>query len=476
MSLVVPFEEIFANETGILAKHDSWERVELGKVCTILNGFPFKSSLFNRSEGFPVIRIRDIANSATETFYNGDFPPEYVVKKGDLLIGMDGNFRCCEWRGSDAALNQRVCKITPDEEILHRRFLLYGLNGYLKTIEDVTSSVTVGHLSSRDVQRIPFPLPPLGEQRRVVAKLKKLLGKVDACQQRLAKIPVLLKRFRQSVLAAACAGRLTAGWREEHDNGESSVQLLRSFDAKPLAEGGDDVPETWSWGKFGELVTNHDGQRIPVKQSDRDKRSGPYPYYGAFGVIDDIDEYLYDGDYLLLAEDGKNLESRLRPISLIASGKFWVNNHAHVLQAKGGIPLRFLNAWLNSPTLDLSPFLTGIDQVKLNRAAMDRIPVPIAPFPEQQEIVRRVEALFALADQIEARYAKAKAYVEKLTPSLLARAFRGELVPQDPNDEPASVLLERIKQQRNGTKENNHYGKAKTKRTNSSRNRRSASR
>src|SRR6266478_493136 len=95
---------------------------------------------------------------------------------------------------------------------------------------------------------------------------------------------------------------------------------------------------------------------------------------------------------------------------------------------------------------------------------------------EQQEIVRCVKELFALADQIEARYAKAKAHVEKLTQSILAKAFRGDLVPQDPNDEPASVLLERIRQQRNGTTDNNHYGKAKTKRTNSSRNRRSASR
>ena len=292
-----------------------------------------------------------------------------------------------------------------------------------------------------------FPLAPLAEQRRIVAKLETLLGKVDASQQRLAKIPVLLKRFRQSVLAAACSGRLTADWREENPDAGSAVQLLHGLNAKPLPEGGEDIPETWRWGKFGELVTNYDGKRIPVKQSDRDKRNGPYPYYGAFGVIDDIDDYLYDGDYLLLAEDGKNLESRLRPISLIASGKFWVNNHAHVLQTKGGIPLPFLNAWLNSPTLDLSPFLTGIDQVKLNRAAMDRIPVPIAPLPEQQEIVRRVEALFTLADQLEARYAKAKAHVEKLTQSILAKAFRGELVPQDPSDEPASRLLDHLREQ-----------------------------
>jgi type I restriction enzyme, S subunit len=318
---------------------------------------------------------------------------------------------------------------------------------YLKSLRlgQQEKSSAIPGISRDDVYPIEIPVPPLPEQRRIVAKLEKLLAKVDACQQRLAKIPLLLKRFRQSVLAAACSGRLTADWREENRNGEPASELLNRIHAKPL-EGNFDIPETWCWAKFADIVSNHDGRRIPVKQSDRDKRSGPYPYYGAFGVIDDIDGHLFDGEYLLLAEDGKNLESRLRSISLIASGKFWVNNHAHILQSKGGIPLAFLNAWFNSPTLDLSAFLTGIDQVKLNRAQMDRIPVPVAPLPEQREIVRRVESLFALADEIEARFKKAQAHMDKLTPSLLARAFRGQLVPQDPNDEPAATLVKRIRE------------------------------
>jgi type I restriction enzyme S subunit len=112
------------------------------------------------------------------------------------------------------------------------------------------------------------------------------------------------------------------------------------------------------------------------------------------------------------------------------------------------MPLSYFAMYFNSPSIDLMPFLTGIDQVKLNRKAMDRIPVPVPPLPEQEEIVHRVHELFALADQLEARYAKAKAHVEKLTQAILAKAFRGELVPQDPNDEPASVLLDRIRAER----------------------------
>ncbi len=435
-----------------------WATTTLGEVCSKPQyGW---TSAATKAGGIRYVRTTDISGgkidweSVPYCAHTPDDLKKYRLRENDILVSRAGSvgvsYRVAE-APDDAVFASYLIRFKPLDSIEPKYIELFlKSDDYWRSISEFSAGIAVPNVNASKLASLELPLAPLAEQRRIVAKLEKLLGKVDVCQQRLAKIPALLKRFRQSVLAAACSGRLTADWREEHDNGESSVQLLRSFDAKPLAEGDDDVPETWCWGKFGELVTNHDGQRIPVKQSDRDKRSGPYPYYGAFGVIDDIDEYLYDGDYLLLAEDGKNLESRLRPISLIASGKFWVNNHAHVLQAKGGIPLRFLNAWLNSPTLDLSPFLTGIDQVKLNPAAMDRIPVPIAPFPEQQEIVRRVEALFALADQIEARFAQARTQVDQLTPSLLARAFRGDLVPQDPSDESASVLLERIRNAKRG--------------------------
>src|SRR5437868_155687 len=142
MSLVVPFEEIFFNKTGLLATHESWTRVELGDVCQILNGFPFSSKLFNRDKGLPIVRIRDLERNESHTRYAGEVPKESCVGNRDLLIGMDGIFRCVEWNGGKAGLNQRVCKIIPDDRFLDRKFLLYGINGYLSAIQDATSSVT----------------------------------------------------------------------------------------------------------------------------------------------------------------------------------------------------------------------------------------------------------------------------------------------------------------------------------------------
>jgi type I restriction enzyme, S subunit len=97
MSLVVPFDQIFADDKGLLAKHDSWERVELGQICTITNGFPFKSALFNREKGIPVVRIRDLSKGTTGTLFAGKVPDDFIIDDGDSLIGMDGIFACYEW-------------------------------------------------------------------------------------------------------------------------------------------------------------------------------------------------------------------------------------------------------------------------------------------------------------------------------------------------------------------------------------------
>jgi type I restriction enzyme S subunit len=200
----------------------------------------------------------------------------------------------------------------------------------------------------------------------------------------------------------------------------------------------------------------HNNLRKPLKKADRDKRGGDYPYYGAFGIIDDIDDFMLDGRYILLAEDGKNLETRTRPISLIAEGKFWVNNHAHVLKERKWINIDYVNNFLNSPIILIDQFLTGQDQVKLNRKAMELIPVPVPPLEEQTEIARRIEQLFAHTDKIEQQVQAAQQRVDKLTQSILAKAFRGELTSQWRKDNPALIsggnsaeaLLAKIKAER----------------------------
>ncbi|MEQ3441641.1 restriction endonuclease subunit S [Pseudoalteromonas sp. BZP1] len=251
------------------------------------------------------------------------------------------------------------------------------------------------------------------------------------------------------------------------------------------------IPKGWQYVRFGELTFNRDGERKPVAASQRKELQGEYDYYGASGVIDKVNEYLFDKSLLLIGEDGANLISRSTPIAFIAHGKYWVNNHAHVID---GVSLEFLNyiaLFINA--ISLEPYITGTAQPKMNQAKMNSIPVAVPPIEEQQRIVAKVDELMDLCDALEAQTESSitahqtlvevllaallktpgqtatpeqatkqfqqnwqrlsehfdtlfttTASIDTLQETILQLAVMGKLVPQNPNDEPASVLLERI--------------------------------
>lgn len=470
MSLVVPFNEIFAKEIGLLAKHHTWERIEIKFVAEIINGFAFKSNLFSKNKGFPIIRIRDISKGKLETYYTGDYSEEYVVLPGDLLIGMDGNFICCGWKGREGLLNQRVCKIITNEKYLIKKFLLYGINGYLSAIHKATSSVTVAHLSSLDIARIPFPLPPLNEQRRIVAKLEKLLAKVDTCKERLDKIPAILKRFRQSVLSAACSGRLTADWRENNPDVESVSEIISSlktpypdihFDTFQESSACE-LPQSWMWVPLGKLGILTGGGTPSTKNPDF--WTGSIPWVSAKDmkqdrISDSIDHISEDAikysstrkipqGAIIFVVRGMILNHTL-PVAIIDK-VVTINQDIKALIPENYDMSEYLFIAIKSVAKNI---LFSVKEAthgtrRIETPVLKNWAIPIPPLAEQQEIVRRVETLFKTADKIEQRYQKARTYIDQLTQSILAKAFRGELVPQDSNDEPASVLLERIRAER----------------------------
>jgi type I restriction enzyme, S subunit len=150
----------------------NWPIVPLGEVVSFLSGYAFKSNYFNtESRGLPIIRIRDVVRGSSQTFFDGDYDPRYIVQNGDFLIGMDGEFNLSQWRGGTALLNQRVCKVDKVSEQVSRDYIAKFLPLALKKIEDETPFVTVKHLSTKTINQIPIPLPPLEEQRRIAAIL-----------------------------------------------------------------------------------------------------------------------------------------------------------------------------------------------------------------------------------------------------------------------------------------------------------------
>jgi type I restriction enzyme S subunit len=178
--------------------------------------------------------------------------------------------------------------------------------------------------------------------------------------------------------------------------------------------------------KLGEICNNHDGERIPLSKEVRTKRKGEYRYYGATKIIDYIDEYIYDGKYLLIGEDGANLVSKSRELAFIVTGKFWVNNHAHVLSAKEGVLLEYVSYFFNSITLE--PYVTGSAQPKLTQANLNKIQLPICSIEAQREIISEIERRFSVADKLEQTIDENLKKADLLKQSILKQAFEGKLV------------------------------------------------
>ena len=159
------------------------------------------------------------------------------------------------------------------------------------------------------------------------------------------------------------------------------------------------VPASWVWARFGAVSINRDGERVPVSSEDRQPRAKLFDYYGASGVIDKIDGYIFDKTLLLIGEDGANLINRATPIAFLASGKYWVNNHAHVIDATHPGLMEYLCLFINA--ISLEPYITGTAQPKMNQAKLNSIPVALPPLAEQRRIVARVDELMKLCDALE---------------------------------------------------------------------------
>lgn len=207
-----------------------------------------------------------------------------------------------------------------------------------------------------------------------------------------------------------------------------------------------DIPESWIFVRFGELMINRDSERVPVSTSERSKRAKIYDYYGASGVIDKIDDYLFDKELLLIGEDGANLLARSTPIAFLASGQYWVNNHAHVLDGCSDLDLRYISYFINA--ISLAPYVTGTAQPKMNQENMNAIWVPLPPLAEQKRIVSKIEELLPLIDRYEKAWSKLEDFNKRfpvdMQKSILQMAIQGKLVEQRPEEGTGEELFQQI--------------------------------
>lgn len=185
----------------------------------------------------------------------------------------------------------------------------------------------------------------------------------------------------------------------------------------------------WKEYRLKDLIVNHSSKRIPLSSRERDARKGKYPYYGAQGIIDGVDDYIFDGEYLLVAEDGNNLKERKADIAQIAKGRFWVNNHAHVLSSNSFSDIRFIKYFLNK--IDLSGYITGTAQPKLNKGNLESIRIT-APTLQEQKAIANI--LSSLDEKIELNNQMNKT-LEEMAQALFKRWFVDFEFPNE-NGEP----------------------------------------
>jgi type I restriction enzyme, S subunit len=254
-----------------------------------------------------------------------------------------------------------------------------------------------------------FPLDSLGYARHY-----KLLKEVDIGYPSIPEQQRIV-----AILDETFAGIATAYVATEQ-NRQNARALFESHLQSIFTQRG----EGWAVTTIDKISTNLDNKRVPITKSAR--KAGEYPYYGASGIVDYVADYIFDGDTLLVSEDGANLLARSTPIAFSVSGKYWVNNHAHILKFENTATQRFVEFYFASIPLD--EYITGAAQPKLNQKALNSIPIPIPSSVEQQaSIVASIKSLQEETQRLESLYQQKLAALDALKQSLLHQAFSGQL-------------------------------------------------
>jgi type I restriction enzyme S subunit len=324
---------------------------------------------------------------------------------------------------------------------------------YWNQITEFSSGIGQPNVNGTKLKALNIPLAPLAEQKRIVEKLDSLLAQVETIQQRLNNLPNIIKRFRQSVLAAAVSGKLTEQWRGDSDYQATNI--------------GFEIPASWNLFEIQNIGEVKGGKRLPKGEELVPEDTG-YRYvragqlkngtivngdmarnsqmYLKAHVQEQIKRYIVnEGDAYITIVGASIGDAGVVPANY--DGANLTENAAKICEFSRPMNSDFIGFWLRSQLIQqlIRLEIKSGAQGKLALKRIKTLPIPNISIQEQTEIVRLVEQHFALADTLEKNLKNAKQRVDNLTQSILAKAFRGELVPQDPNDEPAEQLLARIK-------------------------------
>jgi type I restriction enzyme S subunit len=370
---------------------DGWTKGTLGGLCSIeIGGTPSRSNpeywdsakdTSNRWVSIKDLNRRTVCETSEQITDLGVRNSNVKLQpKGTVLLSFKLSIGRVAFTGCDLYTNEAIAGLRSEE--LTPEFLFYGLQQW-DLLQNVDQAIKGATLNKDKLKKIEFEHP---ESQVEQAKIAEVLSTLDrAIEQTEAQIAK-----QQRIKTGLMQDLLTKGI-DEHGNIRS--ETTHAFKDSPLGR----IPVEWDVKPLEQCVEFLDGKRVPLKQADRDLMEGDIPYYGASGIIDFIDRWLFNEELILLGEDGENVVSRNLPLAFKISGKCWVNNHAHVLRPLSSNDIDFLVERLEFH--DYSLLVSGSAQPKLNQRNLCNMELPMPGFHEQQKIASVIKAVNVYTNQ-----------------------------------------------------------------------------
>lgn len=457
---------------------EGWARALLGQISEPPQ-YGWTTSAAKKSEGLKLLRTTDISrgdinwSTVPSCLEEPPDPDKYVLRRGDIIVSRAGSVGISYLirEAPPAIFASYLIRFRPRNPITSEFLSLFLRSPqYWSAIADETAGIAIPNVNASKLKNLEVPVAPLAEQKRIVAKVEALLAELNRVRARLEKVPKILKAFRQSVLAAACSGRLTEDWRGKHPHVEPAARLVKEvrFTIGESENYLPSLPEKWSWvalGNYGRCTRG----RFSVRP-----RNDPRYFVGKHPFIQ-IGDLPPEGGWIrshtqTLNDEGLGVSKKFpKGTVAIAIVGATIGNTGllgydicftdSIVGIETGTEEgnRYLELFLRHRKYDIREisYASG-GQPNIKLETLNPYPLALPPLEEQREIVGRVDALFKLADTIEKQVESATKRAEKITQAVLAKAFRGELVPTEAElarresrpYEPASVLLERIRRER----------------------------
>ena len=482
-----------------------WAVSALADACHVVQGQSPPGETYNvDGMGLPFLQGKAEFGDTYPTAVKWCSAPAKIAEADDVLISIRAPVGPTNLCPAQSCIGRGLAAIRPQGNI-PPKFVLYSLRATEQELRTNSTGTTFDAIRGDALRSHPIPLPPLAEQRRIVAEIETQFTRLDVSMAALRRAQANLKRYRASVLKDACEGRLVPTEaelaRSEGREYESADALLERILAErrarwesqekrrgkyrepsaPDASALPELPEGWVWATVEQLSEVQGGIQ---KQPKRAPADNPYPFLRVANVLRgslDLDEVhqielfrgeleklrLFPGDLLIV--EGNGSPSQIGRMAVWKGDIEECVHQNHIIRARliGGLSSEYAETYWNSPTgtsavSKVASSTSGLYTLSVSKVSV--LPIPLPPLAEQRRIVAEVERRLSVVQQAEATVEASLARAERLRQSILKQAFSGRLVPQDPDDEPASVLLERIKAEREAEARALAEGKGKSRR------------